>query len=77
MLGRASDVTAFCDPADPRARKGCSAKDVARFGGSLDVTLPGSGSLSQTRVTLVTDGKYPLNYAALARVAPTMKPVSQ
>ena len=77
VLGRASVVTAFCDPADPQAWKGCSAKDVGRFGGSLDVTLPGSGSLSQTRVTLVTDGKHPLSYAALLRVARSMKPVSQ
>ena len=77
VLGRASVVTAFCDPADSQAWKGCSAKDVGRFGGSLDVTLPGSGSLSQTRVTLVTDGKHPLSYPALLRVARSMKPVSQ
>ena len=32
---------------------------------------------AQTRVTLVTDGKHPLSYAALLRVARSMKPVSQ
>ena len=77
ILGRTAFVTAFCDPANAKQWKACSAKDVARFGGSLDVTLPGLGSLSQTRVTIVTDGTHPLSYAALLRVARSLKPVSQ
>lgn len=75
VLGQKALVTAFCDPANRREWKGCSPADVARFGGSLEVRLPGSGSLTPTSITLVTSGKKPLSYDALVKVARSMQPV--
>jgi len=76
ILGQKAMVFAFCDPADKKEWKNCSTADVARYGGSLEVKLPASGSLRATSVTLVTSGKHPISYDQLVKVARSMKPVA-
>lgn len=76
VLGQKAIITAFCDPAKRKEWKNCSTGDVARYGGSLEVRLPATGSMRPTDVTLVTSGKHPLTYSALLKVARSMAPVA-
>lgn len=75
VRGQKAIIQAFCDPSIAKEWKSCSPKDVAIHGGSLQVTLPASGSLRPTNVTLVTSGKHPLSYSALLRIARSMTPM--
>lgn len=75
VLGATATVQAYCDPSIASQWASCSTKDVAIHGGSLQVTLPASGSLRPTKLVLVNSGKHPLSYDALVKVARSMKPI--
>lgn len=75
VLGATAIVQAYCDPSIAKQWASCSTKDVAVHGGSLQVTLPASGSLRATKLILVNSGKHPLSYAALLKVARSMTPI--
>ena len=75
VLGATAIVQAYCDPSIAQQWKNCSTKDVAIHGGSLQVTLPATGSLRPTRLILVNSGKRPLSYGALLKMARSMTPI--
>jgi hypothetical protein len=76
VLGAKAAVQAYCDPTNAKQWKACTKADIARYGGSVYVTLPGYGKLRPTVMELVTYGSKPLSYAQLIRVAKSMKPVA-
>ena len=76
VKGRTATVQAYCDPAQSQQWRTCASGDVARYGGSLSVTLPGYGKLRATTLVLVTHGPHPLSASALAKIANGMTAVA-
>jgi len=76
VKGRVATVQAYCDPQKAQQWRSCAYGDVARYGGSLTVTLPAYGRLRATRLVLVTYGPHPLAATQLVRIANGMKAVA-
>ncbi len=76
VLGAKAHVTVFCDLSNATRSKNCSRNDMAKYGGALSVRLPAYGKLRSTDVVLQTFGSKPLSFAALLKVAKSMKPVA-
>ncbi|MDO8308228.1 MAG: hypothetical protein Q7V58_07710 [Actinomycetota bacterium] len=74
IQGRRAAVEVFCDYSNAAQWRACSPADIARYGGAISLTLPGAAGLRSTAVRLVTDGKKPLTYAQLLRVARNLQP---
>jgi hypothetical protein len=66
-------VQAYCDPASPRK---CTTADVRKFGGHLEVTLPGVNGLRSTRIWIETYGGKNLSAQQLVQIARSLAPVS-
>jgi hypothetical protein len=71
--GAKAVVQAYCDPA---SKKKCTQADVVRFGGHLEVTLPGTTGLRSTRIWIETFGAKNLTAQQLVRIAKGLKPVN-
>ena len=76
VQGAKAVLEVYCDPAIPAQWKACTRKDMARFGGSLTVTLPGHGKLRATDVVLVTYGAHPLTSKQLVKAARSLRAVA-
>ena len=76
VKGGTATVQAYCDPQKAQQWRSCAPADVARFGGSLSVTLPAYGKLRSTRLVLVTYGPHPLSASQLVRIARGMTAVA-
>ena len=70
--GSPAFVQAYCDPASP---KKCTRADVSKFGGHLEVTLPGVNGLRSTRIWIETYGGNNLSAQQLVRIARSLAPV--
>jgi hypothetical protein len=66
-------VQAYCNPASP---KKCTKADVIRHGGHLEVTLPGTAGLRDTRIWIETYGVKNLSAQQLVNIARGLKPVN-
>lgn len=66
-------VQAYCDPA---STKKCTKSDVVRFGGHLEVTLPGVKGLRSTRIWIETYGGKNLSAQQLVQIAKGLAPVN-
>ncbi len=67
-------VQAYCDPA---SQKKCTRADVIRKGGHLEVTLPGTAGLKDTRVWIETYGVKNLSAQQLVQIAKGLQPVNK
>jgi hypothetical protein len=76
VLGAKAYVTVFCDLSNAKQSKNCSRNDMAKYGGALSVRLPAYGKLRSTDVIIQTYGTKPLSFAALLKVARSMRPVA-
>ncbi len=65
-------VQAYCDPASSQK---CTKADVIKFGGHLEVTLPGVNGLRSTRIWIETYGGNNLSAQQLVRIARSLAPV--
>ena len=74
VQGRRAAVRVACDYSNAAQWRDCSTADMARFGGLIEVTLPGTGELRATSIVLVSDGKKPLSYRQMLRVARSLQP---
>ena len=70
--GAAAFVQAYCDPASP---KKCTKADVIKYGGHLEVTLPGVNGLRPTRIWIETYGGKNLSAQQLVQIAKSLTPV--
>jgi hypothetical protein len=70
--GSPAFVQAYCDPSSP---KKCTRADVKKFGGHLEVTLPGVNGLRSTRIWIETYGGKNLSAQQLVRIAKSLVPV--
>lgn len=70
--GSEAFVQAYCDPASP---KKCTKADVIKYGGHLEVTLPGVNGLRPTRIWIETYGGKNLSAQQLVQIAKSLKPV--
>jgi len=69
--GSRATVTAYCDPA---SRTPCKTSDVIKFGGHLEVTLPGVNGLKPTRIWIETYSKKNLSAQQLVQIARGLQP---
>lgn len=76
VQGAKAVVQVYCDPSNRKQWKSCSKSDLARYGGTISFTLPGYGNLRATDVVLITDGRKPLSYAQLLKVARSLTPIA-
>ncbi len=76
IQGRKATIQAYCDPADNRQWRDCNRRSVAKYGGDLQFSLPGSGGLRGTDITISTSGKAPLTTAQLIRIGRSLTPVN-
>ncbi len=65
-------MQAYCDPA---SKHKCTAADVKRFGGHVQVQMPGVGGLRPTTLWIETFGTKNLTGAQLVRIAKGLTPV--
>ncbi len=72
VKGAPAFVQAYCDPSLPAK---CTTADVKKFGGHLEVTLPGVNGLRSTRIWIETYGGNNLSAQQLVRVARSLAPV--
>lgn len=70
--GSKAFVQAYCDPA---SSKKCTKADVIKFGGHLEVTLPGANGLRPTRIWIETYGGNNLSAQQLVQIAKGLTPV--
>lgn len=70
--GSPAFIEAYCDPA---SSKKCTQADVKKFGGHLEVTLPGVNGLRSTRIWIETYGGNNLSAQQLVRIAKSLAPV--
>lgn len=70
--GAKAFVQAYCDPASP---KKCTKADVMKYGGHLEVTLPGVSGLRPTRIWIETYGGKNLSAQQLVQIAKSLTPV--
>lgn len=70
--GSPAFIEAYCDPSLP---KKCTKADVKKFGGHLEVTLPGVKGLRSTRIWIETYGGNNLSAEQLVRIAKSLAPV--
>jgi hypothetical protein len=70
--GSSAFVQAYCDPASP---KKCTKADVIKYGGHLEVTLPGVNGLRPTRIWIETYGGKNLSAQQLVQIAKSLTPV--
>ena len=70
--GSKAYVQAYCDPASSQK---CTKADVKKFGGHLEVTLPGVNGLRPTRIWIETYGGNNLSAQQLVRIARSLAPV--
>lgn len=75
IQGANATVQAYCDPSKASEWANCSTNDLAKFGGSIQVTLPASGKLRSTNVVLVSSGKHPISYQSFIKMAKSLTPV--
>lgn len=71
--GSTAVVVAYCDPA---SRKPCKSSDVMKFGGHLEVTLPGVNGLQSTRIWIETYSKKNLSAQQLVQIARGLSPTT-
>jgi hypothetical protein len=69
--GSRATVIAYCDPASPTP---CKTSDVLKFGGRLNVMLPGVNGLKPTQIWIETYGKKNLSAQQLVQVARGLQP---
>ncbi len=72
IQGRTAKVYAYCDP---ESKKKCTLACVSKYGGHVDVTLPGGPGLRDTRVWVETVGPEAISGQQLIKVAQGLKPV--
>ena len=70
--GSRAFIEAYCDP---ESSKKCTTADVKKFGGHLEVTLPGVNGLRSTRIWIETYGGNNLSAQQLVRIAKSLVPV--
>jgi len=70
--GSRAFIEAYCDP---ESSKKCTTADVKKFGGHLEVTLPGVNGLRSTRIWIETYGGNNLSAQQLVRIAKSLAPV--
>lgn len=70
--GSPAFVQAYCDPA---STKKCTKAGVSKFGGHLEVTLPGVSGLRATRIWIETYGGKNLSAHQLVKIARSLAPV--
>jgi hypothetical protein len=75
IQGRRAVIQAYCDPGDKREWRTCNRASVAKVGGDLQFSLPRSGNLSGTDITISTSGKAPLTARQLIRIGRGLRPV--
>lgn len=77
IQGQNATVQAYCDPSIASQWKSCSTRDVGRFGGDIQVTLPAGKGLRPTKVVLVSYGKHPISYQSFIKMAKSLTPLAQ
>lgn len=70
--GSKAFVQAYCDPASSVK---CTKADVIKYGGHLEVTLPGANGLRPTRIWIETYGGNNLSAQQLVQIAKSLSPV--
>jgi len=72
VQGRKAQLYAYCDPSSSAP---CTMGSIAKVGGHLTVTLPGSQSLRETIVWVETIQPKPIAGEQLVKIAEGLKPV--
>jgi hypothetical protein len=72
ISGASAVVEVYCDPS---LSKKCTKADVIKYGGHLEVTLPGVNGLRPTRIWIETFGGKNLSAQQLVQIAKSLTPV--
>ncbi len=76
VQGVKAHMEVYCDPADSAQWTSCSRSDMAKYGGALEFTLPGVGSLRSTDIIIETLGARPLSARQMVKVARSLRAVA-